>query len=104
MRSISTDWAIAEPSPTKSITAWAPSPPVSSFTASTGSTAEASTRWCAPRPPTSSSAAAERSTAMISVAQSSPRTWTAMWPSPPTPITAHRVPGVSRLAARFAAR
>ena len=37
MRSISTDWAIAEPSPTKSITAWAPSPPVSSFTASTGS-------------------------------------------------------------------
>jgi hypothetical protein len=87
--------------PTKSNTRSAPRPPVSSRTAST-EPSPSRTSW-AP-----SSAASRRrlesvSTAIRELDPSSRRGCTAMWPTPPTPITTAVVPGTASGASRLTA-
>ena len=94
--------AIVALSPTKSNTAVAPSPPVSSRTRAAVLSSD-SNASCAPSSRARSSRCCTRSTAITRAPVSRRRYCTAYDPSPPAPITTAVEPGISFGSARFTA-
>lgn len=88
--------------PTKSKTASAPSPPVSSRMRATASASECSA-WCAPTSRASARFSSEMSSAITVAPLSARMSWMPTWPRPPAPMTTAVDPAPSFGSARLTA-